>query len=84
MSCQCPRHNEHVKNFIRKYPRADGKFGIVDVEPGEWLVNLEHPEKNTAHCCQLCCVLEDTRRVTGPDWKGQPASYNPFEWKVRY
>ena len=84
MSCQCPRHNEHVKNFIRKYPRADGKFGIVEVEPGEWLVNLEHLEKNTAHCCQLCCVLEDTRRVTGPDWKGQPASYNPFEWKVRY
>lgn len=61
---------------------ADGKFGIV--EPGEWLVNLEHPEKNTAHCCQLCCVLEDTKRVTSPGWKDQPASYNPFEWKMRY
>jgi hypothetical protein len=34
MSCECPRHNEHVKDFIRKYPGADGKFGIVDVEPG--------------------------------------------------
>jgi hypothetical protein len=54
------------------------------VEPGEWLINLDHPEKNTAHCCQLCCVLEDTIRVSSPDWKDQPASYNPFEWKVRY
>jgi hypothetical protein len=45
MSCECPRHNEHAKNFIRKYQRTDGKFSIVDVEPGEWLVNLEHPER---------------------------------------
>jgi hypothetical protein len=82
--CECPRHNKHVKNFIRKNPGADGIFGIVDVEPGEWLINLEYPEKNTAHCCQLCCVLEDAKRVTSPDWKGLPASYNPFEWKVRY
>jgi hypothetical protein len=84
MSCECPRHDEHVKNFIRKYPGADGKFGIVDVEPGGWLVNLEHPEKNTAHCCQLCCVFEDIIRVSSPEWKDQPANYNPFEWKVRY
>jgi hypothetical protein len=79
LGCECPGHNEHVKNFIRKYPWADGKFRIVDVEPEEWLVDLEHPEKNTAHC-----VLEDTKRVSSPDWKGQPASYNPFEWEVRY
>ena len=50
MSCECPRHNEHVKNFIRKYPGADGKFGIVSVEPEEWLVNLEHPEKLLSYC----------------------------------
>jgi hypothetical protein len=37
---------KHVKDFIRKNPGADGIFGIVDVEPGEWLVNLEHLEKN--------------------------------------
>ena len=82
--CECPRHKKHVKDFIKKNPRADGIFGIIDVEPGEWLVNLDHPEKNTAHCCQLCCVLEDTIRVTSPGWNDQPASYNPFEWKVRY
>jgi hypothetical protein len=84
MSCECPRHYEHVRDFINKYPGADGKFGIVDVEPGEWLVNLEHLEKNTAHCCQFCCVFEDIIRVSSPEWKDQPASYNPFEWKVRY
>ena len=70
--------------LLRKYPGADGKFGIIDVEPGEWLVNLEYPEKNTAHCCQLCCIFEDIMRVSSPDWKTQLASYNPFEWKVRY
>ena len=37
MSRECPRHNEHVKDFIRKYPGADGMFGIVDVEPGNGL-----------------------------------------------
>jgi hypothetical protein len=46
-------------------------FGIVDVEPGEWLFNLEHPEKNTAQCCQLCCALEDIIRVSSLDWKDQ-------------
>ena len=42
MSCECPRHDENVKDFVRRFPGADGRFGIVDVEPGEWLVNLEH------------------------------------------
>ena len=52
MQCECPRHEKHVRDFIRKNPGADGIFGIVDVELGEWPINLEHPEKNTAHCCQ--------------------------------
>lgn len=30
------------------------------MELGEWLVNLEHPEKNTAHWYQLCYVIEIT------------------------
>lgn len=82
--CECPRHEKHVKDFIKKYPGADGIFGIVDVEPSEWLINSEYPEKNTAHCCQLRCVIEDTIRVSSPGWKDQPARYNPFEWKRRY
>jgi hypothetical protein len=22
--------------------------------------------------------------INSPGWTGQPASYNPFEWKIRY
>lgn len=47
MQCECPRHEKHIRDFIKKNLGADGKFGIVDVEPGKWLINLEHPEKNT-------------------------------------
>ena len=82
--CECPAHKKHVKDFIKKYPGADGIFGIVDVEPGEWLVNLDNPEKNTAHWCQLCVILEDTIRISRPGRKEVPASYNPFEWKEAY
>jgi hypothetical protein len=32
--CECPRDEKHVKYFIKKYPGADGIFGLVDVEPG--------------------------------------------------
>ena len=53
IQCECPGHKKHVKDFIKKNPGADGIFGIVDVEPGEWLANLDNPEKNTAHWCQL-------------------------------
>jgi hypothetical protein len=51
---ECPRHKKHVRNFIKKNPGADGIFGIVDVEPNEWLSNLDYPERNTVHWCQLC------------------------------
>lgn len=84
IKCECPRHKKHVKDFIKKNPGADGIFGIVDVEPGEWLANLDYPEKNTAHWCQLCVVLEDTIRVSRPGRNDVPASYNPFEWKISY
>lgn len=62
----------------------NGEFAIITVNAEDWAVDLEHPEKNTARCCQLCCVLEDTIRVSSPGWNDQPASYNPFEWKVSY
>jgi hypothetical protein len=87
MECECPSHKKHVKDFVKKNPGADGIFGIVDVEPGEFLANLDHPEKNTIHWCQLCVVLEHTIRLSSPEWwKEHPpyASYNPFEWKESY
>jgi hypothetical protein len=74
VSCENPRHKKHVKDFIKKYPGADGKFGIITVNPEDWLVDLKHLEKNTTRCCQLCCELEDIKRVSSPDWKDQPDS----------
>ncbi len=84
--CENPRHKQHLKRFLKKYSTADknGEFAIITVNPEEWAVDLEHPEKNTAKCCQMCSIQEDIKRVTSPGWTGQPASYNPFEWKIRY
>ena len=50
----------------------------------DWAIDLENPKKNTVECCQLCSIQEDIKRVTSPEWSGQPASYNPYEWKIRY
>jgi hypothetical protein len=55
-----------VRNFIRKYLGADGKFSVITVNPGDWLIDLEHPKRNTVRCCQLCCVQEDIKRVSSP------------------
>lgn len=50
----------------------------------DWAIDLEKPKKNTVQCCQMYRIEEDIKRVTSPEWSGQPASYNPYEWKVRY
>jgi hypothetical protein len=84
LECEFPRHKKHVKDFIKRNPGADRIFGIVSVEPEEWLAILDHPERNKAHWCQLCIVLEDTIRISRPGRKEVPASYNPFEWKIAY
>ena len=84
--CENPRHKQHLKRFLKKYPAADEneEFAIITVNPEDWAIDLEHPEKNTIKCCQMCSIQEDIKRVTGPGWTGQPASYNPYEWKIRY
>ena len=50
----------------------------------DWAIDLENPKKKTVECCQLCSIQEDIKRVTSPEWSGQHASYNPYEWKIRY
>ena len=86
LSCENPYHKQHLKRFLKKYPTADkkGEFAIITVNPEDWAVDLEDPKKNTVRCCQMCSIQEDIQRVSSPGWTGQPASYNPFEWKVRY
>jgi hypothetical protein len=80
------RHKQHLKRFLKKYPMADknGELPIITVNPEDWAIDLDHPERDTVQCCQMCSIQEDINQVTIPGWAGQPASYNPYEWKVRY
>jgi hypothetical protein len=86
LSCKNPRHKLYLQKFLKKYPTADknGEFPITAVNPEDRAIDLEHPEKNTVKCCQMCSIQEDIKRVTSPGWTGQPASHNPYEWKVKY
>jgi hypothetical protein len=45
MHYENPRLKGHLRE-LSEYPKADGEFANIDVEPREWLINLEHPEKN--------------------------------------
>jgi hypothetical protein len=56
MHCENPQHKQHLKRFLKKYPTADknGEFPIITVNPEDWAIDLEHPEKNTVKCCQMC------------------------------
>ena len=78
MSCENPRHNSHLKAFLKKFPSVspNAKFTAIDMDPLYWWVDLTHPEKNTAKCCRICSIQEDIKRVTSPEWKGQPAPYD--------
>jgi len=52
--CENPRHKQHLKAFLKEYPTAskNAKFAIITVNPEDWGIDLEHPEKNTINCCQ--------------------------------
>ena len=86
MHCENPHHKQHLKAFLTQYPTANknAECAIIKVNPDDWAIDLEHPEKNTVKCCQMCSIQEDIKRVTSQGWTGQPASYNPYEWKVSY
>jgi hypothetical protein len=60
LSCENPRHREHVKNFIKKYPSAMGMVPdtIILVDPRTWYI-LDIQEDNTVPCCKVCSISED-------------------------
>ena len=68
LPCENTRHKQHLKRFLKKYPTADkkGEFAIITVNSEDWAIDLEHPEKNTVKCCQMCSIQEDIKRVTSP------------------
>jgi hypothetical protein len=76
MHYENPRHKEHLKRFLKKYPTAskDSTYDIIDVDPKpHWVANLDHEERNTAKSCQVCSTLEDIEGCSSPDWNEQPA-----------
>jgi hypothetical protein len=61
LPCQNPKHKEHVKNFVKKYPTAKGNVPktLIIVDPKEWAISLEDPKVNTTECCQVWSITED-------------------------
>lgn len=86
--CENPRHKQHLKAFLMKYPTTDknGEFAIIAVNPNDWWgADLEHPENNTAQCCQMCSIQEGIKQASSPDWDGQPAPAGcSCQRKIRY
>jgi hypothetical protein len=76
------------KKLLTQNPTAhrNGRFAILTVNPEDWGIDLEHPEKNTIKCCQMCSIQEDIKQASSPDWDGQPALADrcSCQWKIRY
>lgn len=65
--CEHPNHEQYFKAFLAKYPTASKhrEYGIInDVDPEKWARDLEHPERNTAKCCQVCSISEDLKSAS--------------------
>ncbi|MGH9927387.1 MAG: hypothetical protein ACRD5B_18625 [Nitrososphaeraceae archaeon] len=73
VKCKNPRHKEHVKNFVRKYPIAKGRVPdtIITVDSKYWYIS-DNPQDNTIPCCQVCSISEDIIRANSPDRKKEP------------
>ena len=88
MRCENPRHKQHLKAFLKKYPMANKNttYPIIDGSPENWIADLEHEENNTVKRCLMCSIQEDIKRISSPDWDGQPAPAErcSCQWKVKY
>jgi hypothetical protein len=65
--CEHPNHKQYFKDLLAKYPTAskhDGYGAIITANPEDWGADLEHPEKNTVKCCQMCSISEGIKRTT--------------------
>jgi hypothetical protein len=84
--CENPRHKQHIKAFQTKHPSASKNttYMIIDINPEDCSADLEYPDGIRQGTVRCVVYKEDTKRVTSLGWNGHPASYNPFEWKVKY
>ena len=70
-----PRHEQHLKKFLKKYPTAslNAEFNIIDVDPQTCISDLEHEDKNTAKSCQMYSIQVNIKRISSPCWNEQLA-----------
>ena len=63
LPCQNSRHKQHLKRFLKKYLTADknGEFAIITVNPEDWAIDLDHPEKNAVSVVR-CVVYKKISR----------------------
>lgn len=83
--CKNPYHKVHIANFVKKYPSAKGRVPKTTkmVNPKDWVVDLEHPGKNTTGCCQVCSIaegIEQAEKGIGVTGLGQVCS---CQWKYK-
>ena len=73
MSCENPRHKEHVKNFVKGFPTAKGRVPdtIIMVDPNNWYIS-DIPNFNTVPCCQICPISEDLIRASNHERRKEP------------
>ena len=74
MSCENPRHKEHVKNFVKGFPTAKGRVPdtIIMVDPNNWYIS-DIPKFNTVPCSrQICSISEDIIRASNPERRKEP------------
>jgi hypothetical protein len=62
LTCENPNHEEHIENFLRKYPTAKGRVldTIIVVDPRTWYIS-DIPKDNTVRCYQVCNISEDIK-----------------------
>ena len=77
LKCENPRHKEHVKNFVRKYPTTKGRVldTIIIVDPKYWYIS-DNQKDDTVPCCQVCSISEDIIRASSTDLRNEPNIYN--------
>jgi hypothetical protein len=75
LPCANPRHKQHLKRFLKKYPTSDknGEFPIITVNPEDWAISLEDPKTNTTECCQMCSISEDI--ISTSSQRNEPDRY---------
>ena len=74
MSCENPRHKEHVKNFVKGFPTAKGRVPdtIIKVDPNNWYFQIFQNLILFHAARQICSISEDIIRASNPERRKEP------------